>query len=260
MRPANTKHRSRLWSNPAFVCGLLLMLLGAATLVSSFVDAAAQQGNTLATIGGGWATAGSVLTALGIFLRQSEDATSRFYLEQSSAAIEKAYGLLSDGNNNRDTWVLAARILAQSKALHDLITTPEHKVVLDIYKDDYRARFSNLLKADIRGNAAFFFGSPVYDEPVADAIARQEKNNQLMSIPESALSVVYEFARYADDYAEPLPGEFTTEQLRSMKLVYPSLFTFIAHLRRSPEAHISGVSSWTYDEAEERLLGEIGGR
>ncbi|MCW2240792.1 hypothetical protein [Azospirillum canadense] len=131
------------------------------------------------------------------------------------------------------------------------------KVVLEILKDDYRVRFANVLKMDVHGQAAFFFGSPVHNESVSAAIDRQEDNNQLMHIPESALSVIYEFARYPADYNEPLPSKFSNEQLKSLKMLYPSLFTFVAYLRRSPKARISGMTTWEHDEVEMQLEEEI---
>lgn len=59
--------------------------------------------------------------------REVDDKRSRFFFEQSKTGLEEVYDLLKDQNNDRITWIRAARDLLYSLNLSQQIKTPEYK-------------------------------------------------------------------------------------------------------------------------------------
>ena len=68
------------------------------------------------------------------FNSQSDDKQSRFYLDYCVMAYEEARKLLSDGNNDRPTWIAAGRSLVHANKLSELITVDSHLRALEISK------------------------------------------------------------------------------------------------------------------------------
>lgn len=242
-----------IWSNWTIGWGLALMVLGICLVFASLGDLYRPSGATLAAGGGALATAGGVLIALGTFIRRGEDDRSKFYLENALQGIERAYGLLEDGNNDRGTWILAARILARTIRLTANITVAAHLETFEIIKDDYRAQFHDILKAGSWDIAAFFMGSSEHLEALEAALERQNESEEPLNIPEEALVTIYEFARYPDDYDDPLGRKFTHQELLRLRLIFRSLYRYVLFSNRRQMNPAVRVRQLTNEEVQQEL-------
>jgi hypothetical protein len=112
------------------------LLIVAATLL--FVGALClllwiPQVSAPALIGAAVVPAGLLLTLGGLLLTKSREAIdadekrSLFYLESCHTAYEEARNLLQGGNNDRATWIAAARALKHAKELATEIGTDAHR-------------------------------------------------------------------------------------------------------------------------------------
>jgi hypothetical protein len=152
---------------------------------------------------------------------------SRFALESALAAYEQGLALLEDGNNNRVTWVTAARVLERAKEITSAITSPVHSAVMEIQRERYRIRASAVLGYDNPAKAALFFrgektGNPNQEED------RTTPRQRLSELAESSLATVYKLASYPHGYEDPLPlVDFRTEIGIEMRASFPGLFEFL---------------------------------
>jgi hypothetical protein len=73
---------------------------------------------------------------------------SDFRLKSSLDAFKVAHKLLSDGNNDRVTWILAARALKRGIHMTEGLTEDVHKDVLEVELDQYRIIFGKILGCD----------------------------------------------------------------------------------------------------------------
>lgn len=254
IRPMATLRRflsfGRTPSNLTLGYGLVFMVMGLCVTATALANLSEATGATLAQAGGAFATVGGILTALGTFMRQSEDQRSRFYLDEALKGLAQGHALLEDGNNSRQTWILAARILARTKHLSESITVQEHLDVWEIAKDDYRLRFHSILRVDERDVASFFLGFDDPKQPLPEAAKHQADHHEIRYIPESAIAVIHDFAQYPNDYEDPLPPEVSDVQLQRMRLIFPSLFRYINFIRRDgvPLARVRIWSGDAYDD------------
>ncbi len=93
-----------------------------------------------------------VLVALGAqLLTQSKnigevnEKRSLFYLDSCVKAYEEARNLLSDGNNDRATWIAAGRALMHAKELATSVTEDAHLRVLELHRLKYRSFFREVI-------------------------------------------------------------------------------------------------------------------
>jgi len=96
--------------------------------------------------------------------RDRADARSRIIYEQCKQGLESAHNLLKDRNNDRITWIRAARLILNVKHLTQSITTEEYRLAYELAEDDVRARLYEVLSQKTDGPErpalppAFFFG------------------------------------------------------------------------------------------------------
>ena len=108
-----------------------------------------------------WNAIGSVSTALALVVgvgtliwqirahnANIKQERSKFALESALDAYEHGLALLEDGNNNRVTWVTAARILERANEITSAISSPVHKAVMEVQRERYRIRASTILGYD----------------------------------------------------------------------------------------------------------------
>ena len=156
-------------------------------------------------------------------------------------AWEEAYKLLHDDNNDRVTWVTAARALERGSRMANGITEEVHQDARDVQRDRYRNLFSRILgcdNPDIKG--AFFYGAPDSIDNIDDAAGhstkRQDERPQILNIPESVLKIIWDFAQFPKDYEDPLSNKksFSDDDLNKHvnAIIWPGLFEYLKHQRR----------------------------
>jgi len=189
-----------------------------------------------------WNAIGSVSTALALIvgvgtliwqirahnanLKQDQ---SRFALESALAAYEHGLALLEDGNNNRVTWVTAARILERANEITSAISSPVHTAVMEVQRERYRIRASAILGYDdATKDVCFFRGER--SESLDHEEERTSLRQQLSALAESSLATVYNLASYPRGYEDPLPsGGLRNHMGIEMRSGFPGLYKFLAN-------------------------------
>jgi len=121
---------------------------------------------------------------------------SLFNLDASIQAYSQALGLLRDGNNNRATWIRAARILKHGKVLASAVTVDAHKRALDLRLLDVRSEFRDILE---HKPAEFFYGvEPRYFELGLDRVAALATK----WLDEKSVHTVLEASQWPEDYED----------------------------------------------------------
>jgi len=175
---------------------------------------------------------------------QEVESRSLFNLENSTLAYDEAQSLLSDGNNDRVTWIRAARMLKIAKMLADDITIENHKNILEVRQLKYRQSFHNLL---VNAKPEFFYGvSPNgdMDSTAWASISGGDSEgvsytNHNRRIPEEAIKAVWEAALWPKDYSDPLTEKFSQQEKDDLFIVYRQLneyFKFDARFEKIRKA------------------------
>ena len=141
--------------------------------------------------------------------RDLAEKESKFYLDSAVLALEEARKLLEDGNNNRTTWIAAARSLMHAHDLADMISIDAHRKVLELHKLKYRSSFRNAIT---NKPAAFYYGAEdptvSLDKAAEDSTARTTSaggrpvTSTLTSLPEAALYAVWKACQWPADYQD----------------------------------------------------------
>lgn len=180
------------------------------------------------------AATASALAVLFTFAGQKAKETSRSYLEEAKSGISVAYDVARQSQYDRVAWVLAARMISRAQVLSRHITETEHARAFELWVDVYRNRFLELLLAD--QDAAMgsrFFGNA---ENWEEALNRQrEAGGLLICLPEPVLRAVYTFARYPDDYDDPVGfgDRFSDSEIQELRRRMPALAAYVER-RRDP--------------------------
>jgi hypothetical protein len=187
-----------------------------------------------------WSDRGSVaavLLAVGaIFIamrdkqRSDRYSTSLFYLEKSINGMERAYDKISDGNNSRQKWIAAARILAKSYKVGGKVIEQEHKEIFEIEMDHWRLKFFELLDQ----SPQFFFGAAnqnvTLDQAAEESTARVgDCISTLKSIPEQAIHTIYKVIEFPKNYEDILTGTF--DEHDPLLLSFEGIRKYLAHKR-----------------------------
>lgn len=198
--------------------------LGKALSLTSLVPAA-----LLLTLGG-------LLLTKSRELVDAEEKRSLFYLDSCVLAYEEARSLLSDGNNDRATWIEAARALRHAKVLSENVSIDAHRRVLELHQLKYRGFFQVALA---ERSAAFFYGAKDGSTPIADAAAASSApieragrtvTSTLKRLDERSLHAVWEAAQWPSDYQDPLDVKFSEKEQGSLLVLYPGLHEYIGHV------------------------------
>lgn len=148
--------------------------------------------------------------AVWVQFRKDSQGASEDYLNRAISLIEKAHEILSNeagcAKHDRVSWVTAARLLQTAEVLEKKIKEESH---LDIYaseKDYQRHRFHKLLAHQGKPLPAEYFlgGNIVYGDIGASAYSKTSGKVGGEWIPIKAVSVVYRFKTYPDNYIDPL--------------------------------------------------------
>jgi hypothetical protein len=200
------------------------------------------------------AVSAAALIALITYRRGKQQATSKFFFEQSCQGLDEVYSLLKDKKNDRVIWVRAARSLLQAKKLAEEIELEEYKIAYRLY--ELRVRndlYLALTMVDPQtGNrislpAHFFFGLHDWEE---DAAAKKSLNEvakkawrppeaytvnidevppdpPLYPLSEKSVIAIYNFLDYPEDFVETLDD---------VKDWDPNLYTYMFNNEKSGAA------------------------
>jgi hypothetical protein len=180
------------------------------------------------------ALAGHLLTQ-GRNAGESVEKQSRFYLDSCVQAYVEAQRLLLDGNNDRVTWIAAARALEHAKELSRRVSVRSHLRVLEIHKLRYRGFFGDVL----RGKPASFFYA------AKDCTISTDEAARLSSVPsdpaertcvstvnalsEKSIHAIWEAAQFPADYQDPLEAGFSETERGKLIVLYAGLHEFLEH-------------------------------
>ena len=159
--------------------------------------------------------------------KELEERRSRFFFEQASSGLDEVYSLLKDQNNDRITWLEAARELLHSINLSKQISSPEFKeayrlaeekirhklyLALSIYDAETKERtplppqfFNGLMDWQVERSLddAAKLASPkiVVQNVSIDNVLRKSTNR---SLAEVSVVTIYDFLEYPKEYKDPL--------------------------------------------------------
>ena len=167
--------------------------------------------------------------------KRFQEQQSLFYLNSYTDGVEQASMLLGDGNNDRVTWLAAARILARCREIEPMITESGHKNWLKIRKDEYRQRFGYILGVgNPNATLAFFYGVDPSISSTTEAAAASSKRGHdhtthLRQLDEGSIHEIWKFADFPDDYDDPIETRFSSDELEKLKFGFHGLYTFLQH-------------------------------
>ena len=202
-----------------------------------------------------WATVFTLFVGIIAFLWQSRlnifergYQKSQFALQSALDAYEQAYNLLKNRNNDRVTWVSAARILEHGNRISKKVSEETHRDILEIQRIRYRHVLGELLGSDDHPiSASFFYGqkddTSDLDTAAMESTRREDvphspetgwKKPVMKSIPESALFIIWKFAQYPENYEDVVEGRFPEDILNSHPDTFfrPALFEYLRHQRK----------------------------
>lgn len=206
--------------------GILALTSLILLLIPFFIEKATWA--DVGTVAAVFAALAAMLVALGDRDIDQDYARSLFYLEKTTDGFEKAFSKIGDGNNRRNNWAAAARILERTRRVGEKVTIQEHKDILEIEMDFRRGQFFVLLDKP----AQFFYGAK--DVTVClDAVAAQSTAPEghclstVNAIPEEAIRAIYKVVSYPEGYAEVLKDGFSEDE--TYKLPYDGLIDYLEH-------------------------------
>jgi cell division protein FtsL len=132
---------------------------------------------------------------------------SEVYLDRAIVYANKAFDVLQkdDGSltDNRMSWVSAARLITRSIALREEISLQAHKAIYESERDYQRHKFIKLLALDGAGHIfTFFTGANVHEH--INGNRSGGLNDEQDMIPKRAVSVVFRYASFPQDFEDPL--------------------------------------------------------
>jgi hypothetical protein len=223
-------------SNENFKDGIVIVSLSAFTITSIAVYFGLSNEvdlNEKIKNAGSFITAAGFIMGLVIYRRNSlwrhDDRIkdeSKFYLEEATAGYKKACELLSDKNNNREKWIMAARAIGEADKLSMLISYPPHKDALEIRKISFRNElYESLTILDEENNTRvslppqFFFGVPNWKDLSTIEAARlstscavvwhggiyeNAPSQRQLYLSPASIHVVFGFIKFPEKYDDPL--------------------------------------------------------
>ncbi|MET0070268.1 MAG: hypothetical protein ABW096_09505 [Candidatus Thiodiazotropha sp.] len=157
---------------------------------------------------------------------EDEKNQSKLFVDYASKNFNLVIDLLEDKNNDRVTWIRAARILLDTISLKNIIRSPEYLKAYEIEEFICRGELYKILSI-IDDNrkynplpAAFFFGIKdwqhmKFNDVIIQALKTKKGNtkvkyseniydafDQVLEI--SSVKAIYEFLKYGEDFKDPL--------------------------------------------------------
>jgi len=163
---------------------------------------------------------------------EEKQKTSKFFCEEAQRGLSRVSELLKDGNNDREIWVYAARILIESKNLAKNIILEEYQLAYGTHADKIRHELYLILsfKNEATGEREdlpphFFFGHKEWKTDWLGGLTLEDLQDRFDSIPIQSYSdgwnimpkvkfyeylppksfcVIFDFLKYSEDYIDPL--------------------------------------------------------
>lgn len=199
-----------------------------------------------------WQTVANVATALALLVaacafiwqivshrQEKAYSKSNFALQSALESYNEAITLISDNNNDRVTWITAARIVERANQISTNVTEQIHIDVLEIQRERYRRRMADILGFDNPNKGAWFFYGSTDSSSGVDEAAKESTRSvhtdwgskgQLKYLSESSLATLYAIASYPSNYEDPLKKEsFDGKISVEMRVSFPGLYDYLIH-------------------------------
>lgn len=221
-----------------WILGGIVFLVLVASLVCTFASilntsndlTISQRLSLLPTV----AISAGVLIAIVTFLRERKKQEverqrhmSEVFLAQVKEGFDTVIKLLSDLNNNRVTWIRAARTLLKSVALKDKILAEEYKVAYELAEERTRNELYSMLSLTDQKSgerlplpAQFFYGIDDWREckTLDEAAIKASSDAKAYSVTldevpplahskplsEKSVIAIFDFVEYPKTYDDPL--------------------------------------------------------
>ncbi|WP_417327650.1 hypothetical protein [Halarcobacter sp.] len=202
---------STLW-----ICGFMFFVLSVMQLFGN-IKIVNQYNNGL------WASLGIILSAFiasasvmknvananRIEKEKSESEESEFFLNKSISELNNVYELLKDKNNDRITWILAARVLNMSLELSKKIKKDSHKEYYHLQEFQLKNKLLDLFKEEEYSKLEFYAG---VDNPLNSnkALAIDYISDYLLDsrkikcLDEASLIAIFSFVEFSEDFNDPI--------------------------------------------------------
>lgn len=134
---------------------------------------------------------------------------SKFHLDKCTDGLKTFYELLEDGNNTREVWIEASRIITIVLKLSEKITEPHHQDFFELEKSKYRHKlysmYQNIFKDnEIKGHL-FFSGEKDWNTTYYTLEELfQIPHYDLEYIEPNSLIAVLSFLNFDSDYEDPV--------------------------------------------------------
>ncbi|MCG3651944.1 hypothetical protein L5F32_06630 [Aliarcobacter butzleri] len=140
---------------------------------------------------------------------KKEKESSEFYLNKSISELNNVYELLKDKNNDRVTWILAARVLNLALELSKKIKLENHKEFYNLQEFQLKHKLLDLFKSEEYKKLSFYVGcnNPLeidYNRAISEYFKNMYKGNHLAEI---SLYEIFSFLEYPDDFKDPLDND-----------------------------------------------------
>jgi hypothetical protein len=165
---------------------------------------------------------------------------STFRLDSALEAFNQASELLRDGNNDRDSWIAAARAVERGLRIAKGISVEEHRDLYEVQLDRYRRIFGDFLGYNNRNRGANFFygdatGTLSTDDAAIQSTQHIDGRPPRTGIPESVLRILFMFAEFPEDYEDPISKDFQFPvgdiDGAVMRVTWPGLVDYLRHIR-----------------------------
>jgi hypothetical protein len=193
-----------------------------------------------------WTAVGSIATALALVLgigtlywqhrsqmKRDDHDRSRFALDSCLAAYRTALEQLEDGNNDRVTWVMSARMIQRANELASIVSEAAHVAVLEVEKELFRNRAAVILGYDNPAKGSWFFRGAEAPGRAASELSNEPQRRRSGRRGSAELSLdsvgaVYELASFPKNYEEPLPKHKLDDCVGvEMRASFPGLFDYL---------------------------------
>lgn len=189
----------------------------------------------------------AIVALCGLFYQMHNNEKQRKYdksaFSQTSAgnAMEEAYKLLNDGNNDRVKWITAARALKREDSMAEDVTEKVHQAVLDVQRDLYRGLFNEILGYDNpQKGGAFFYGAPDNIQNIDDAAQystqKQDGRPRILNLDERSLKIIWDFAQFPKEDKDLVSDSerFSDVELNKKvnDIIWPGLFKYLIHKKQ----------------------------
>lgn len=158
---------------------------------------------------------------------EDTDKRSLFFFEQAKLGLEEVYDMLKDKNNDRVTWVRAARDLLRARSIGKAITVQEYQEAYRLTEEKIRHKLYLALtiydpKTHNRNPLPpqFFYGVQNWDvvrplDEVAKEVSQQVQvygisidqtvpQSNILPLAAKSVIAIYDFLEYPTDYDDPL--------------------------------------------------------